>query len=109
MFVLFVHSLFFLFYKTKMLHELSCSIFYFAEKEEKRMSEQIGNLRSASETVLRLGISKPTLTRLVQAGKIGFYRIGTRLLFDEQKHITPFLESCERKARAGREQIQHAN
>ncbi len=73
------------------------------------MSEQNEHLKSASETTLRLGISKPTLTRLVQAGRIGFYRIGTRLLFDEQKHITPFLESCERKARAGREGKQHAS
>ncbi len=73
------------------------------------MGEQKEYLKSASETALYLGISKPTLTRLVQAGKIGFYRIGTRLLFDEQNHITPFLESCEGKARAGRERNRHAS
>ena len=67
------------------------------------MTETKEQLRSASETALRLGISKPTLCRLMQAQRIGFYRVGARVLFDEQKHIAPFLESCERKARAGRE------
>ncbi len=64
------------------------------------MSEQRERLRSASETALRLGISKPTLARIMQRGEIGFYRIGAaRVLFDEEKHIRPFLEAAEGKPR----------
>jgi len=61
------------------------------------MSEQT-KLFSANQTALRLGISKPTLCRLMQKKAISFYRIGTRVLFDEEKHIQPYLASCERKA-----------
>ncbi len=60
------------------------------------MNEQIERLKSATETALRLGISKPTLCRMMQRGEINFYRIGARVLFSEEKHITPFLASVER-------------
>ncbi len=62
------------------------------------MSEQTERLRSASETALRLGISKPTLCRMMQRGEINFYRIGARVLFSEERHIAPFLASVERGA-----------
>ncbi len=62
------------------------------------MSDQQAKLLSATQTALRLGISKPTLCRLLQKQAMGFYRIGTRVLFDEEKHIQPYLERCERKA-----------
>jgi len=60
------------------------------------MSEQTERLKSATETALRLGISKPTLCRMMQRGEINFYRIGARVLFSEEKHIAPFLASVER-------------
>lgn len=60
------------------------------------MSEVQEKLLSAKETVVRLGISKPTLCRLMQKGQIGYYRVGTRVLFSD-KHITAFLQACERK------------
>ncbi|MBA3715435.1 MAG: helix-turn-helix domain-containing protein [Pyrinomonadaceae bacterium] len=57
---------------------------------------QSDNLKSASQTARKIGISKPTLCRLMQRGRIGFYRVGTRVLFSEE-HIATFLASCERK------------
>ena len=53
-------------------------------------------LLSAKEAVAKLGISKPTLCRIMQRGEIGFYRVGARVLFSEE-HITTFLEACEHK------------
>jgi excisionase family DNA binding protein len=52
---------------------------------------------SAKETCLRIGVSRPTLSRLVASRQIGCFRVGTRLLFSEQ-HITNFLASVERPA-----------
>ena len=60
------------------------------------MNEQAERLKSATEIALRLGISKPTLCRMMQRGEINFYRIGARVLFSEEKHIAPFLASVER-------------
>ncbi len=67
------------------------------------MSDQQAKLLSPNETALRLGISKPTLCRLMKKQVVGFYRIGTRVLFDEEKHIQPYLALCERKAQVERE------
>jgi excisionase family DNA binding protein len=39
---------------------------------------------SAEETAKRLGISRATLSRLVQDNRIGHYRIGQRTLFTEE-------------------------
>jgi excisionase family DNA binding protein len=60
------------------------------------MSEVTEKLLSAKEAVERLGISKPTLCRLMQRGKIGYYRVGMRVLFSD-KHISDFLAACEHK------------
>ena len=74
------------------------SIFVVYEIDEVKMvSELQGKLLSAKESVLRLGISKPTLSRLCRDKKIGYYRVGTRILFSEEKHIIPFLDSVEHK------------
>ncbi len=62
------------------------------------MSEQQAKLLSANETAMRLGISKPTLCRLMQKQVIAHYRVGARVLFDEEKHIQPYLATTERKA-----------
>ena len=60
------------------------------------MSEVRERLLSAKEAVAKLGISKPTLCRIMQRGEIGFYRVGMRVLFSEE-HISTFLEACEQK------------
>ncbi len=41
------------------------------------------SLITAKETAKRLGISRPTLSRLVRKGRIGVYRVGGRTMFDE--------------------------
>lgn len=71
------------------------------------MSEKI-NLLSAKEAAARLGISRPTLSRLIRDNRIGVYRVGTRTLFDEQildtfrasVYIAPREESPHRRAEA---------
>lgn len=60
--------------------------------------ETSGWLKSAHQTAARLGVSKPTLCRLMQRREIGFYRVGTRVLFSEE-HIREFLDRVERKPR----------
>lgn len=54
-------------------------------------------LMSEVEAARRCGVSRITLLRMRKAGKIGFYRIGTRVLFSEA-HIVEFLNRVERKA-----------
>jgi Recombinase len=43
-----------------------------------------------------LGISRMTLLRKRNASEIGFYRVGFRVLYSKEKHLIPFLESCEK-------------
>ncbi len=52
-------------------------------------------LLSEKEAARWLGISRITLLRTRQAGRIGFYRIGTRVLFEE-RHLREFLARVER-------------
>jgi excisionase family DNA binding protein len=40
-------------------------------------------LYTAEEMAKKLRISRSSLTRLIQAGKIGYYRIGERTMFTE--------------------------
>jgi excisionase family DNA binding protein len=71
----------------------------------KAMNNVQEKLYSAKETVAMLGISRPTLSRLLRRNAIGHFRIGTRTLFSAD-HIRIFLESVEevpkepRRARA---------
>jgi excisionase family DNA binding protein len=51
---------------------------------------------SEAEAAVRLGISKPSLLRLRRDGRIGYYRIGSRVVYSEAEHIRPFLDSCNR-------------
>ncbi|MDQ3919585.1 MAG: helix-turn-helix domain-containing protein [Acidobacteriota bacterium] len=46
---------------------------------------------------MRLRISKPSLLRLRRDGRIGYYRIGARVVYSEAEHIRPFLDSCNRQ------------
>ena len=62
---------------------------------EVNIDERLYSEREAAE---RLGVSRITLLRMRAAKRIGFYRIGTRVLFSEERHLRPFLESVERKA-----------
>jgi excisionase family DNA binding protein len=52
---------------------------------------------SEAEAAVRLGISKPSLLRLRGEGRIGYYRIGSRVVYSEAEHIRPFLDSCNQQ------------
>ncbi len=70
------------------------------------------NLLSEKQAAARLGVARITLLRAREAGRIRFFRIGTRVLYcDEQ--LTEFLKSCERNGRKhedgeGRGAARHA-
>lgn len=51
---------------------------------------------TAEQVCKQVGISRPTLSRLCRAGKIGFFRIGVRVLFSPE-HVSDFLQSVEQK------------
>lgn len=53
-------------------------------------------LVSEAEAAKFLGISKMTLMRKRNAGSIGFFRVGFRVLYSKEKHLMPFLQSCEK-------------
>jgi excisionase family DNA binding protein len=56
------------------------------------------NLLSEKQAAKRLGIARITLLRARQAGRIRFFRIGTRVLYCAE-HLTEFLNNCERNSR----------
>lgn len=53
------------------------------------------NLLSEKQAAKRLGIARITLLRAREAGRIRFFRIGTRVLYCAE-HLTEFLDGCER-------------
>ena len=55
------------------------------------------NLLSEKQAAKRLGISRITLLRAREAGRIRFFRIGTRVLYCAE-HLTEFLNNCQRNA-----------
>src|SRR5213595_1381151 len=66
------------------------------------------NLLSEKQAAKRLGIARITLLRAREAGRIRFFRIGTRVLYCAE-HLTDFLNNCERnRARTNGEAKSHA-
>lgn len=65
------------------------------EQTEQTLNEPLINETEASKF---LGISKMTLLRKRNAGEIGFYRVGFRVLYSKEKHLIPFLNKCENKS-----------
>lgn len=57
---------------------------------------------TANEVCKAIGVSRPTLQRLLRAQRIGCFRVGTggkaRVLFAPE-HVRQFLQSCECPAR----------
>ena len=53
-------------------------------------------LMNEIEAAKFLGISRMTLLRKRNASEIGFFRVGFRVLYSKEKHLLPFLQSCER-------------
>ena len=59
-------------------------------------SDQLAEpLLSEAEASKFLGISKMTLLRKRNAGLIGFFRVGFRVLYSKEKHLLPYLAKCE--------------
>jgi excisionase family DNA binding protein len=56
------------------------------------------NLLSEKQAAARLGVARITLLRAREAGRIRFFRIGTRVLYCEEQ-LTEFLSACERNGR----------
>lgn len=56
------------------------------------------NLLSEKQAAARLGVARITLLRAREAGRIRFFRIGTRVLYCGEQ-LTEFLQTCERNAR----------
>ena len=56
------------------------------------------NLLSEKQAAKRLGIARITLLRAREAGRIKFFRIGTRVLYSEAQ-LVEFLVACERNGR----------
>src|SRR5882762_3280625 len=56
------------------------------------------NLLSEKQAAKRLGIARITLLRAREAGRIRFFRIGTRVLYCAE-HLTEFLNNCERNSK----------
>jgi excisionase family DNA binding protein len=64
------------------------------------MSNEGGNgmgMLSEKQAAERLGISRITLLRARKAGRIGYFKIGSRVVYSE-RHLTDFLASVEQKA-----------
>lgn len=53
------------------------------------------NLLSEKQAAKRLGVARITLLRAREAGRIRFFRIGTRVLYCAEQ-LTEFLDGCER-------------
>ena len=53
-------------------------------------------LLSEAKAAEFLGVSKMTLLRKRNAGDIGFFRVGFRVLYSKEKHLLPFLNACEK-------------
>jgi excisionase family DNA binding protein len=66
------------------------------------------NLLSEKQAAKRLGVARITLLRAREAGRIRFFRIGTRVLYCAE-HLTDFLNACERNTpKPGGEPKSHA-
>lgn len=55
-----------------------------------------GEYLSESTAARELGISRITLFRARHAGRISYYRIGSRVVYSRQ-HLADFLQACEER------------
>lgn len=59
-------------------------------------------LLSETEAAKFLGISKMTVLRKRNAGEIGYFRVGFRILYSKEKHLIPYLKKCEKQEYSNR-------
>jgi excisionase family DNA binding protein len=67
-----------------------------SEATEATKPNQNEPLMNEIEAAKFLGISRMTLLRKRNAQEIGFYRVGFRVLYSKEKHLIPFLDTCEK-------------
>ena len=61
---------------------------------------KFGNgLKDRKQAADFLNVSVITVDRNVKNKKLGCYRVGTRVLFDVNEHLQPFLKRCEQQAK----------
>ena len=53
-------------------------------------------LLSEAKAAKFLGVSKMTVLRKRNAGEIGYFRVGYRILYSKEKHLIPYLDLCEK-------------
>lgn len=59
------------------------------------MENSADEILNISQAARYLKISPLTIYRLRKKGKIKFYQVGTRVMFSKDKHLLPFINSCE--------------
>jgi excisionase family DNA binding protein len=64
------------------------------------------NLLSEKQAAKRLGVARITLLRARAGGRIRFFRIGTRVLYNEEQ-LAEFLDKCERNCRLNSQHDHH--
>jgi excisionase family DNA binding protein len=69
--------------------------------------KDLGGLLTRKQTARQLGISDATLSRLMAAGAISFYKVGWRTLFDEAQ-IEAYLASVRRPSRVEMREQAHS-
>jgi excisionase family DNA binding protein len=65
-------------------------------------SKEQGSLLNRKQTARRLGISDATLSRLMAAGAISFYKVGWRTLFDDAQIKEYLARVCRPASSASR-------
>jgi excisionase family DNA binding protein len=58
------------------------------------LNQQLLSEREAAEYI---GVCRLTLMRLRQRKRLGFFRVGTRVLYSIEEHIKPFLALDEQR------------
>jgi excisionase family DNA binding protein len=70
------------------------------------VNQSYPNLLSEKQAAARLGVARITLLRAREAGRIKFFRIGTRVLYSEAQLIE-FLNACEHNGRGESASARH--
>ena len=66
------------------------------EAKEEKVNGNRG-LLSEKEAAEYIGVCRLTLMRLRQRQRLGFFRVGTRILYSIEEHIRPFLAVDEQR------------
>ena len=62
------------------------------------MSAQVKKVFTEAEASMEIGVSRTTMWRLREEGKIPFRQVGRRVLYT-QEHLQAFIDRCERQTK----------